>query len=102
MEKNVCAICRSNDLGKREYIDINFQNYDYFKDTKVIYCKSCGFGESYPKMKYNDIYDFYKKVYRAKGSQYYIDFNNLNPSGIERSKAQFELGVKYLKSSIKK
>jgi len=101
MNNKNCAICGSQELRR-----INYKNTwsDLFKNKFILVCDKCGFGCIDPKIDANAILDFYKDVYRGKGSPHYVDFSKQKPSKAfnrARSISQLLLGAQYLEHKSK-
>ena len=96
MKNQKCSICKGNKLRT-----IGYKNKwsALFNNKKILVCNECGFGQIEPKIEPKLILDFYKDVYRSKGSPHYVDFSkNLPNQYFYRSKSisQFLLGIQYL------
>ncbi|MDB2469173.1 class I SAM-dependent methyltransferase [Alphaproteobacteria bacterium] len=94
--KNTCSICK-----KSSFFTIDYKNTwsPLFENKKILVCKTCGFGQIFPKISSDLIIDFYNTVYRSKASPHYVDFTKYIPAPFVfrgRSLSQFLLSLQFL------
>ena len=71
-----CFVCGSTMSEKmHKYNDFAWNKSELFINLSIYHCDNCGLGFSFPDLALDDLGFYYSKIYRAKNSPFYFDFN---------------------------